>query len=410
MADNFLYAQLQPFSLAGAGAVVGDTSLILKSFKDIDGVLLTMADFGSIGFGTISPGNGTLEEQISFAGITQNANGTATLTTVKSVMFKAPYTQSTGLSKTHAGSTPFVISNTAGFYDKLASKTDDETIAGIWTFTQSPIIPTGGSGTQAANNDDIANAITGFTGKATNLVAGTTKLSVAAVSGANPIAVGNNDTRVPTVDTSTVTAGMVAALAGTSGTPDAINLYITNLDSTVALVASTIVRRLPSTGDIAVPTTPGASGDATSKSYVDGQTYLTAKVGSTTRGLNDASSTQNIAHGLGRIPHIVRIKAQVNGLTTTNLQNGVPPYQSDGMYDGTTTVCMYSNFGGTNGQANDTSITTSYMVSMTFVGTGSGSTSQVATVTVDTTNIILVWTKGGTGNESRTISIAWQVE
>lgn len=103
--------------------------------EDIDGNLVTMtAYFGTIGFGTLEPGNGALEEQISFTGVTQNANGTATLTGVSSVTFSSPYTATSGLLKTHAGSVPFIISNTAGFYDKLTSKLDDETIAGTWTF------------------------------------------------------------------------------------------------------------------------------------------------------------------------------------------------------------------------------------------------------------------------------------
>ena len=86
MADLFKYVQAQPFSLAGAGAITGDVTLTLKSFKTIDGVNLAMTDFGSVGFGTLEPGNGTLEEQISFTGATQNANGTATLTGIKSVL------------------------------------------------------------------------------------------------------------------------------------------------------------------------------------------------------------------------------------------------------------------------------------------------------------------------------------
>lgn len=145
MADNFKYAQLQPFSLAGAGAVIGATTITLKSFAtiDSDGVtgLLEMTDFGTIGFGTLQPGEGTLEEQISFTGVTQNVNGTATLTGVKTVDFLYPYTQTSGLAKTHAGSTSFVISNTSGFYDELTSKDNDETINGVWTFNTPPNTP-----------------------------------------------------------------------------------------------------------------------------------------------------------------------------------------------------------------------------------------------------------------------------
>lgn len=135
MADTFKYVQAQPFSLSGGGAVSGATTVILKSFAQIDGTLLTMTDFGNIGFGTLEPGNGTLEEQISFTGVTQNTNGTATLTGVSSVTMVSPYTATSGLSQTHAGSTTFVISNTSGFYDRLSAKADDETITGTWTFT-----------------------------------------------------------------------------------------------------------------------------------------------------------------------------------------------------------------------------------------------------------------------------------
>ncbi len=140
MADNFKFAQLQPFTLAGSGVSIGDSTVALSSFKTIDGVNLAMTDFGDVGFGTIDPGNGTSEEQISFTGVTQNANGTATLTGVKTVLFTAPYTQTPNLAKSHAGGSIFVISNTAGFYNELTAKDDDETITGQWTFTD-PKIP-----------------------------------------------------------------------------------------------------------------------------------------------------------------------------------------------------------------------------------------------------------------------------
>lgn len=135
MADNFKYAQLQPYSIYGAGATIGDTTLTLQSMEDIAGNALTMAThFGTIGFGTIDPGNGTLEEQICFTGLTNNSNGTTTLTGVSNVSFLYPYTKTSGLAQTHASSVDFVISNTSGFYDSLTAKDDDETIVGTWVF------------------------------------------------------------------------------------------------------------------------------------------------------------------------------------------------------------------------------------------------------------------------------------
>lgn len=129
---NFNFAQLDPFSLSGAGAVSGATTITLKSFQTIDGVNLAMSDFGSKGFGTLEPGNGNLEEQIYFTGVTQNSNGTATLTGVNSVTFTSPYTATSGLLKTHAGSTTFIISNTSGYYNEFGVKENNEVLGGFW--------------------------------------------------------------------------------------------------------------------------------------------------------------------------------------------------------------------------------------------------------------------------------------
>lgn len=184
---SFKQNQLQPFSLAGSGAVIGATSITLKSMLSIDGDPLTMAgSFGDIGYGTIDPGNNTLEEQISFTGLTNNANGTTTLTGVSSVSFGDPYTSTSGLMKTHAGSAPFVISNTSGFYTQFTRSSADETITGQWTFNVFPVTP--------SNSD------------ASTTVKGVTKLSTDPAVASNPIAVGTNDVRVPTADPTTLFA------------------------------------------------------------------------------------------------------------------------------------------------------------------------------------------------------------
>jgi hypothetical protein len=197
--DTFLFAQLSPFTIYGAGASIGDATLTLSSMKSIDGVNLAMTDFGTIGFGTIEPGNSSQEEQICFTGITQNANGTATLTGVKNVLFLAPYTQTVNLAKSHIGGAQFIISNTSGFYDKMTGKSNDETVTGLWTFDtlpQSSVIPTDSKDlTPKSYVDGVAIA---GTPKATEAVYGITRLSTAAVSAVAPIAVGDNDTRVPT--------------------------------------------------------------------------------------------------------------------------------------------------------------------------------------------------------------------
>ncbi len=153
MSDTFKYVQAQNFTLAGAGATIADVTITLSSMTGIDGALLTMSDFGSFGYGTLEPNSGTQEEQISFTGITQNGNGTATLTGVKNVLFIAPYTETSGLAKTHAGGTTFIISNTSGFYNKLGGKDDDETITGLWNFPNNGNTPTLGTVYAAPTTD-----------------------------------------------------------------------------------------------------------------------------------------------------------------------------------------------------------------------------------------------------------------
>ncbi len=238
MADNFKYVQTQAFQIAGAGQVIGDTSMTLDSFKTIDGVNLAMTDFGSIGYGTVQPNAGTSEEQVSFTGVTQNGNGTATLTGIKSVLFLSPYTETSGFAKDHAGGVTFVISNTSGFYNQILSKNDDETILGKYTF------PAGSSANRpvlAADDADatdntqlithgelVRTAIAGAVAASTTQV-GYVKLSVASGTPTAPVVVGTNDNRVPPIDTSSMTAGRVAALAGdnTDVAVGAGNLYVT---------------------------------------------------------------------------------------------------------------------------------------------------------------------------------------
>ncbi len=178
MSDNFKFVQMQPTTIGAAGQSIGDTSIILSSFLDIDGVALAMTDFGTKAFATIEPSSGSNEEQISFTGITQNGNGTATLTGVKSVLFKSPYTESSGLAKSHAGGVTFVISNTSGFYNEFTSKDDDETINGIYTFTQFPITPSSPpvSDYQVANKKYVDDTVTAGAANASTTVKGIVQL------------------------------------------------------------------------------------------------------------------------------------------------------------------------------------------------------------------------------------------
>lgn len=107
------------FYLAGAGTNNNSTNIQLTSFKTPDGRPITMAMFGTVGYGAIDPQTSVKIEDVSFTGVTQNINGTATLTGVsRGLDFVYPYMASTTLAYAHSGGATFIITNTASFYYK----------------------------------------------------------------------------------------------------------------------------------------------------------------------------------------------------------------------------------------------------------------------------------------------------
>lgn len=123
------------YQLSGSGVASTDTSIGLKSLKLPDeSTNITMSDFGDIGYGTLEPGT-IREENISFAGITQNADGSATLTGVtRGLKFVSDYTADSSFRKAHAGGTSFRITNNVQFYAKFPNLDNDESITGQYTF------------------------------------------------------------------------------------------------------------------------------------------------------------------------------------------------------------------------------------------------------------------------------------
>lgn len=198
-------------------------------------------------------------------------------------------------------------------------------------------------------------------------VYGKTKLSTAPASATAPIAVGDNDTRVPT-------QGENDALAGTSGTPSSTNKYVTN-DDTAETGNSKVVRTtsggvinngvLPFTGDF--------------------------NCGATTYDISTASGAQNIAHGLGAIPRYTKITAMFTSSISSSYSNSV--------YNGTTQVSLSQrrDDDGTDG-----------LVSTSFViyGDDSDSNKQTGVITTDSTNIIITWTKAG--SPTGTANLIWE--
>ncbi len=347
---TFHTAQLDPFSLNGAGAISGATSITLKSFKTIGGVNLAMTDFGSVGYMTMEPGNGALEEQISFSGVVQNSNGTATLTGVKSVLFLSPYTETSGLTKTHAGSTSVVVSNTSGFYNQFPAKVNDETITGQWTFTNTPITP-----------PSVSNA--------SSTVKGITKLSVDPVLSTNPIAVGDNDPRVPTADPNTLYAPIAVAPTGTV---------------------------LPYAGSSAPTSYLLSDGTAVSRTTYAALFAITG----TTYGAGDGSTTFNLPNLCGRM--VVGVGAGIkvatfasrssNTITVTGLTNA-----ANNEFQTGEAIVYHTSSGVITGLTNDT---TYYLIRIT------NTSFQLATTLANAQNAVAIsLSSDGSGTQTFTLTL-----
>jgi len=325
------FIQAQKFVLAGSGSSIGDTTILLQSFKGIDSTNIVTADLGTVAFGTLEPGNGSQEEAISFTGVTQNSNGTATLTGVKSCLFKSPYTQTSGLTKTHAGASTFILSNDAAFYDNIITYVNSSLSSGA--------VP------------------------ASTSVNGIVTMSVTPASAATPIVVGTNDPRVLTqteknyvasvVNTSipyAVATGTTLAYTATlassvsslaSGTYINFLAPITNASGVTlninSLGAKTIkknVTNVLASGDITVGQVTSVVYDGTSFQLTSpvSRTLSNTSSGQTTYNMATSSGTQTIAHGLGVAPRLVKI----TGWQTQSVTSGSGVTWSDA-------VTVYSN-------------------------------------------------------------------
>lgn len=115
-----------------------DTTIRLSSFTDPrNGYAISMAYLNtSVAYGTLDPQQGSRSELVSFTGVTQNADGTASLTGVtRGLSGVYPYTASSTLRKTHAGQSIFILSDAPQVFNEYGAKQNDETITGSWTFS-----------------------------------------------------------------------------------------------------------------------------------------------------------------------------------------------------------------------------------------------------------------------------------
>lgn len=109
-----------------------DTTILLSSFLEpVTDTPYTMALLNTdIAFGTIAPRTSS-SEFISFTGITQNSDGTATLTGVtRGLAKKYPFTSSSSYKLPHSGQSQFIISDAPQLFNEYAALGNDNVFTG----------------------------------------------------------------------------------------------------------------------------------------------------------------------------------------------------------------------------------------------------------------------------------------
>jgi hypothetical protein len=151
------YVQAQQFRLA-LGVTTGTTTVRVREFIDIDGNVIDMTKFGAKGYATLEP-NTPREESISFTGVTNNNDGTWTLTGVSNVLSSGAMTETSGVAKNHIGGSIMVLSNTSFFYkDQFPNRYNDETIEGDYKFNGEVQINTGNGASLVVDDEDYTPA------------------------------------------------------------------------------------------------------------------------------------------------------------------------------------------------------------------------------------------------------------
>lgn len=210
------------------------------------------------------------------------------------------------------------------------------------------------------------------------------------------------------------TAGEKAGLAGNLASPSATNKFITlsniwGKDLTTSQKILTFSLTASAQGDILfrnssgdyVNLAPGASGSYLKSNGAGANptwstSAPTSKVGTIQRVANAGNGTVSTAHGLGRVPRVVRMYAS---FTASNDEHSV----STGIWTPSGVASQFS-CNDPSGVASGVSTTNILEI---HVGNDCGSESH-ATITVDATNINLTWTESGTS--ALTIQIVYEVQ
>lgn len=233
--SSYLAEIIADFQTQLATAIeIGGTTATLQSATDDDGVALPAGRY----FFTIDGDNSSKEH------IACTLSGTA-LTAIKTVSRQG--TETSGVLRKHR------VGATVTITDFKHIKAINDLLDGTTSFDSATPLGYDGTATISTANQLATKAyVDGVAiaggADASTTVKGISKLSTAPASASNPIAVGDNDGRVPTQSEND-------ALVGTSGTPSSSNKYVTADDVSDAAVTGKIVR---ATGT-ALPALSGAN-------------------------------------------------------------------------------------------------------------------------------------------------------
>lgn len=283
---------------------------------DLDSTKLVMADFGTIATCTIDPKISGFEEIVSFTGITDNGDNTATLTGLtRDLQGKSPYTAGTG-GKTHGSSAVVVFGDNPQMFAGYPTKAGNEHITGQWTFDFFPITPTNTP--------------------ATTSVLGVVQMSVAPVDPLHPIAVGANDTTIFAPISAAIPSGATIAFDGVV-TPSGWLICDGSAVSrtTYATLFAALSKSAVTTVTIASPAVFSSTAHGLA---VNMPVYFTT-TGALPTGLTAGTTYYVIAAGLTSNAFEVSLAPGGSAVNTSGSQSGVHTfwYAPHGKGDGTTT-------------------------------------------------------------------------
>lgn len=426
-------------SLAGAMAV-GATSATLQSATDDDGVALVTGTY----YFTLDGSNSSKEH------IRCTLTGTA-LTSIYSISRQGVATS--GCARAHR------LGATVTLTDFAHLLVINNLINGTTNLNASDPLEYDGAATINSNNQlatklYVDGVATAGAPDASTVTKGITTMSVAPVSAATPIAVGDNDGRVPTQaendalvgNNTDIAVGSGNKMVTQTGLQDAAEIYaasatgndtyvITLSPVPTALHNGMTIRFKPDTANTGAATlnvnslgalsivtglsTALVTGDILANQICEVVYNSTGTVwqlknpasmvltlptftnGETTKNAADSSTTQNIAHGLGKIPKKVRITAILSANNVSSDTTPMPYAMT--VYNGTT----QNSISYCPSSATTVNYTSQQLFWLNITHSGSAD-SQAGVVTFDSTNIIITWTK--TNSPTGTFLLLWEAE